>query len=186
MKKTPLKGHYNEVVKKALQEKFKYKNVMQTPKVIKIMISMGLAKASQDKQHLEYCFNDLKLIAGQLAVPTKAKDSISNFKLREGQVIGAKVTLRGDRMYDFMYRFTNICVPSIPDFRGFKRKCDGRGNYSLGIKDQTIFPEIDLDKMKCSQGMNITFVTSAQTDAECIELLELLNLPFVKLSNVKV
>lgn len=177
MKKLPLKEQYEQQIKDQLLKKFAYENVMQIPKLMKIVISMGLAEASKDKQQLECCFEDLKALSGQKAIPRKATKAIANFKLREGQTVGAKVTLRGARMYDFMYRFTNISVPRLPDFRGFKRKADGRGSYSLGIKDQTIFPEINLDKMKYSQGMNITFVTSANTDEECVELLTLMGLP---------
>lgn len=177
MKESTLQKHYKQSVRAALKEKFGYKNVMQIPRLNKIVISMGLAKASSDKQLVEFCVNDLKMLSGQKPVKTKAKKAISNFKLREGQVIGAKVTLHGNRMYDFMYRFVNISVPRIPDFRGFKRKADGSGSYSLGLKDQSIFPEIDLDKMKFTQGMNITFVTTAVTDEECVELLRLMGLP---------
>ena len=177
MKKSPLQKHYHEVVKGTLQEKFAYKNPMQIPRLKKIIISMGMAEPSKDKHLIEYCLEDLKKLSGQKAIATKSKKAISNFKLREGQVIGAKVTLRGHRMYDFMYRFEHICAPKLPDFRGFKKKADGRGSYSLGIKDQTIIPEIDLDKVKCHQGMNITFVTSADTDEECVELLRLMGMP---------
>ncbi len=150
---------------------------MKIPRLSKIVISMGLAEASKDKQLIEHCVEALTLLSGQKAMTTRSKKAISNFKLREGQVIGAKVTLRGHRMYDFMYRFTNICAPRIPDFRGMKRKADGRGSYSLGLKDQLIFPEIDLDKLKFTQGMNITFATTAMTDEECLELLTLMGLP---------
>ncbi|MBM3192713.1 MAG: 50S ribosomal protein L5 [Chlamydiae bacterium] len=177
MKKSRLEEHYQEEVKPRLQEKFAYKNPMQIPRLRKIVISMGLAEASKDKHLIDYCLEDLRKLSGQKAIATKSKKAISNFKLREGQVIGAKVTLRGHRMYDFMYRFEHICAPKLPDFRGFKKKADGRGSYSLGIKDQTIFPEIDLDKVKCAQGMNITFVTSAETDEECLELLRLMGMP---------
>lgn len=178
MSKGPLEKHYLETVKSKLKGKFGYQNVMRIPKLSKIVISMGLAEASKDKQNIETCVQDLKAITGQKPITTKSKKAISNFKLREGQVVGAVVTLRGKRMYDFMYRFVNISVPRIPDFRGFKRKADGRGSYSLGLKDQTIFHEIDLDKMKFPQGMNITVVTTAETDAECLELLELMGVPF--------
>lgn len=181
--KGPLEKHYLETVRSKLKDKYNYKNVMCIPKLTKIVVSMGLAEASKDKQNIEMCVNDLMSISAQKAVKTKSSKAISNFKLRENQVIGAMVTLRGKRMYDFMYRFINISVPRIPDFRGFKKKGDGRGNYSLGLKDQTIFPEIDLDKMKFSQGMNITFVTTAETDAESLELLDLMGLPFRSKSN---
>ena len=177
MKKSPLQVEYETKHKHQLNEKFSIKNAMKIPKLTKIVISMGLADASKDKQLIEHCTEALTLLSGQKPVVTRATKSISNFKLREGQTIGAKVTLRGHRMYDFMYRFTNISAPRIPDFRGLRRKADGRGSYSMGLKDQTIFPEIDLDKMKYSQGMNITFVTTAETDDECLELLTLMGLP---------
>ena len=180
MKDTEIQEHYKNVVREKLLKKFSYKNKHQIPMLKKIIISMGLADASSDKQVLEYCINDLFLLAGQKPYITKAKKSISNFKLREEQAIGAKVTLRGRKMYDFMHKFINISSPRIPDFRGLKRKCDGRGNYSMGLNDQTVFPEINLDKMKKSQGMNITFVTSANTDEECIAYLEMMGLPLVK------
>jgi len=183
MSKSPLKKHYLETVAPKLKEKFSYKNVMQIPKLTKVIVSMGLAEASKDKKNLEMCVQDLTALTGQKPVTTKSKKAISNFKLREGQTVGALVTLRNERMYDFIYRFINICAPRIPDFRGFKKKADGSGNYSFGLKDQTIFPEIDLDKMKFSQGMNITFVTSAQTDAECLELLDLMGMPLKSKSN---
>ncbi len=177
MKKSPLQVKYETSVKGALQEKFGIANSMQIPKLCKIVISMGLAEASKDKQLIEHCVEALTLLSGQKAVTTKSKKAISNFKLRENQTIGAKVTLRGHRMYDFMYRFTNLSVPRVPDFRGMKPKADGRGSYSLGLKDQLVFPEIDLDKVKFTQGMNITFVTNATNDEECLELLTLMGLP---------
>ena len=180
MNKSPLLEIYKGTVRKSLQEKFNYKNAMQVPKLSKIVINMGLAEASKDKQILEYCLKDLLLLSGQKPLVTKAAKAISNFKLREGQAVGGKVTLRGHRMYDFMHRFVHISSPRIADFRGFNRKADGRGSYSLGIKDQSIFPEIDLDNMKKVQGMHITFVTSATTDEECMELLTLLGLPLKK------
>jgi large subunit ribosomal protein L5 len=175
-----LKERYHKEIKAKLQDKFNYDNPMKQPKVSHIVINMGLAEATKDKNALQDAFNELTALSGQKPVFTKAKKSIAGFKLRDGQTVGAKVTLRGKRMYDFMDRFFNIVCPRIRDFRGFKRKCDGRGSYSLGIDDQQIFPEIDLDKVKKQQGMNITFVTSAQTDAECEFLLESLGLPFKK------
>lgn len=177
MKKSRLEVHYEEVVKGHLQEKFAYKNPMQIPRLRKIVISMGLAEPSKDKHLIDYCLEDLRKLSGQKPITTKAKKAISNFKSREGQIVGAKVTLRGHRMFDFMYRFEHVCAPKLPDFRGFKKKADGRGCYSLGIKDQTVFPEIDLDKVKFAQGMNITFVTSANSDEECLELLRLMGMP---------
>lgn len=173
-----LKKRYNGEIREKLQEKFGYANPMQLPKVEKIIINMGIAEPSKDKNAIQDCVNELTLISGQKPILTRAKKSISNFKLREGQPIGVKVTLRGVRMYDFMDRYFNIVCPRIRDFRGFEQKCDGRGNYSLGITDQQVFPELNLDDVKRIQGMNITFVTTAKTDDECIELLRLLGLPF--------
>lgn len=173
-----LKEKYNQHIKAALQERFKYANPMMVPALKKIVISMGLAEASKDKNSIAQASTELTALAGQKPVFTKSKKAIANFKLRENQVIGAKVTLRGKRMYDFMYRFCNISSPRIRDFRGFPTKCDGRGSYSLGIEDQQIFPEINLDQVKRTQGMNITFVTSAKTDEECVELLKQFGLPF--------
>lgn len=171
---------YKTEITDNLKKKFNYSNVMQVPKMKKIIINMGIADALKDKNAIQDCINELTMISGQKPVVNKAKQSISNFKLREGQGVGLKVTLRGQRMYDFMYRFIHIIAPRIRDFRGFSTKGDGRGNYSLGIDDQQIFPEIDLDKVKRTQGMNITFVTSALTDAECYELLKEMGIPFKK------
>lgn len=176
-----LKGRYHNALKQELTKKFGYANSMLVPKLDKIIISMGLAEASKDKNAIQDHLKELTLIAGQRAVPTKARKAISNFKLREGQTIGAKVTLRGVRMYDFMYRFCNLVCPRIRDFQGFKAKGDGRGNFSLGIDDQQVFLELNLDEVKRTQGMNITFVTNAKTNEECIELLRLLGLPFKNL-----
>ena len=172
---------YLEEVKGALFKMFEYTNPMQTPKLLKIIINMGIAEASKDKNSIQDCINELTLLSGQKPVIKKAKKAISNFKLREGQPIGLKVTLRGKRMYEFLDRFCNIVCPRIGDFRGFETVCDGRGNYSLGLHDQQIFPEINLDNVKRAQGMNITFVTTAETDDECIELLRSLGLPFKNL-----
>jgi large subunit ribosomal protein L5 len=180
MEETEYQKHYKTVVIDGLQKKFNFKNKHNIPKLSKIIVSMGLAVASNDKQLLQYCIGDLEIITGQKPYVTKAKKSISNFKLREDQQIGAMVTLRGKRMYDFMFKLIHISAPRIPDFRGLKRKCDGRGNYSMGLKDQTVFPEVNLDKMKKSQGMNITFVTTASTDEECVEFLEMMGMPFKK------
>lgn len=176
-----LKKKYLEEVKSELQKKFGYQNPMQIPTLEKIVINMGIAEASKDKNSIQDCVKELTALSGQKPIITKAKKAISNFKLREGQPIGIKVTLRGVRMYDFIDRFFNIVCPRIRDFRGFPSKCDGRGNYSLGLDDQQVFPEINLDEVKKTQGMNITFVTTAQTDEECIELLRLLGLPFKNL-----
>lgn len=173
-----VKEKYQKEVKKALQEKFGYKNPMLMPSVKKIVISMGLAEASKDKNAMQEAITELTLLSGQKPILTRSKKAIANFKLREDQIVGAKVTLRGLRMFDFMDRFFHIVSPRIRDFRGFPLKCDGRGSYSLGLEDQQIFPEINLDLVKRTQGMNITFVTSAKTDEECIELLRGLGLPF--------
>lgn len=175
---TTLKEVYKKEVKKALQTKFNYSNVMKIPAMKKVVISMGLGEATKDKNAIQDCINQLTALSGQKPVVMKAKKAISNFKLREGQTIGLKVTIRGNRMWDFIERFCNISCPRIRDFRGFSTKADGRGNYSLGLEDQSIFPEINLDTVKREQGMNITFVTSAESDEECIELLRLLGLPF--------
>lgn len=176
-----LKKKYLEEVKKELQEKFGYSNPMKVPFLEKVVINMGIAEASKDKNSIQDCVKELTALSGQKPIITKAKKAISNFKLREGQPIGIKVTLRGVRMYDFIDRFFNIVSPRIRDFRGFPTKCDGQGNYTLGIDDQQVFPEINLDEVKRAQGMNITFVTSAKTDDECLELLRLLGLPFKNL-----
>lgn len=176
-----LKKRYDEVVKDELQKKFGYANPMIIPSLKKVVINMGLAEASKDKNAIQDCINELTALSGQKPIITKAKKAISNFKLREGQTIGAKVTLRGTRMFEFLDRFFNIVCPRIRDFRGFPSKCDGRGNYSLGLDDQQVFPEINLDNVKRAQGMHITFVTNAHTDEECVELLRLLGLPFKNL-----
>ncbi len=175
-----LKKMYEEEIRQALQEKFSYRNPMQIPVLKKIVVSMGLAEAAKDKNIFQSHLEELAVISGQKPLITKARKSIAGFKLREGQGIGAKVTLRGVRMYDFMDRFCNIVSPRIRDFRGFSEKGDGRGCYSLGLDDQQIFPEVDLDRVKRSQGMNITWVTTAQTDAECVALLEMMGLRFKK------
>jgi large subunit ribosomal protein L5 len=173
-----LHQRYKEEVKSALLEKFEYSNAMLVPSLKKIVISMGLAEASKDKNALQDCVKQMTSLSGQKPVMTRARKSVANFKLREGQSIGLKVTLRKKRMYDFFDRFCHIVSPRIRDFRGFPLKCDGSGNYSLGLEEQQIFPEINLDEVKRTQGMNITFVTSAQNDEECIALLKLLGLPF--------
>ncbi len=169
---------YKEKVKPALLERFNYENVMLIPQLKKIVISMGIAEATKDKSAIQACHKELMLLSGQKPVFTKTKKAIANFKSREGQVIGLKVTLRRQRMYDFLDRFCNIVAPRIKDFRGFPFKCDGRGSYSVGLQDQQVFPEINLDDVKRTQGMNITFVTTATTDEECVELLTLLGFPF--------
>jgi large subunit ribosomal protein L5 len=154
---------------------------MEVPGLLKVVINMGIAEASKDKNSIQDCIKELSMLSGQKPIVTKAKKAISNFKLREKQPIGVKVTLRGLRMYDFVDRFVNIVCPRIRDFRGFSSKCDGRGNFSLGLDDQQVFPEINLDEVKRTQGMHITFVTTAKTDAECVELLRLLGIPFKNL-----
>ncbi len=169
---------YREKTKPALQEKFAYANSMLIPELKKIVISMGIAEAAKDKNAMQDCIKELSLISGQKPIVTRSKKAIANFKLREDQPIGLKVTLRRKRMYDFFDRFCNIVSPRIRDFRGFSLKCDGRGNYSVGLVEQQIFPELNLDEVKRTQGMNITFVTTAQTDSECLELLRELGFPF--------
>jgi large subunit ribosomal protein L5 len=176
-----LKKRYQAKIKPELQQKFNYENPMQVPGILKVVINMGIAEASKDKNSIQDCIKEMTMLSGQKPIVTKAKKAISNFKLREKQPIGIKVTLRGERMFDFIDRFVNIVCPRIRDFRGFPSKCDGRGNFSLGLEDQQIFPEINLDQVKRSQGMNITFVTSAKSDEECIELLRLLGVPFKNL-----
>lgn len=176
-----LKDRYHKRVKAELQAKFNYKNTMMVPALKKVIISMGVAEATKDKNAIQDHINELTLLSGQKPIVTKAKKAISNFKLRQDQPIGLKVTLRGQRMFDFVERFCIIACPRIRDFRGFPTKSDGRGNFSLGLEDQQIFPELNLDAVKRAQGMNITFVTSAETDEECIELLRLLGLPFKNL-----
>ncbi|OGN61484.1 MAG: 50S ribosomal protein L5 [Chlamydiae bacterium RIFCSPHIGHO2_12_FULL_49_11] len=180
MTQAQLKQHYKESVVGELQQRFGYGNLHEVPELKKIVISMGLAKATKDKKHLDACHNDLMQIAGQKPIFIRSTKSISNFKLREDQIIGLKVTLRGSRMYDFLYRFQHIVAPRIPDFRGLKLKGDGRGSLSFGLKEQSMFPEVDLDKIAIVQGMNITFVTTAQSDEECIALLRMLGLPLKK------
>lgn len=176
-----LKQRYRNQVRKELQEKFKFKNSMLIPELKKVVVNMGIAEAAKEKSILPDHANELTMLTGQKPVQTKAKKAISNFKLREEQPIGLKVTLRGERMYDFLDRFFNLVCPRIRDFRGFNTKGDGKGNYTLGIDDQQIFPEVDLDKVKRTQGMHITFVTSARDNDECVELLRLLGLPFKNL-----
>lgn len=173
-----LQKKYREQVKQALQEKFAYKNPMLIPKLTKVIISMGLAEATKDKNALQEHAKELMMLSGQKPIVTVTRKAIANFKSRKGQPIGLKVTLRQKRMYEFFDRFCNIVSPRIRDFRGFPTKCDGRGNYSLGLQDQQIFPEVNLDEVKRTQGMNITFVTTAKNDAECMELLKLLGMPF--------
>lgn len=179
MNQPRLKVKYQEEVKKALMEKFQYSSVMQIPRIEKICINQGVGAATQDKKLVEHALNEMTMISGQKAVPTKAKKSVSNFKLRDGMTIGARVTLRNERMWEFLDRLISVALPRVRDFRGINDKSfDGRGNYSMGITEQIIFPEINIDKVNKITGMDITFVTSADTDAEALELLKLIGLPF--------
>ena len=173
-----LKKKYFEEIVPILKKRYPDRNIMSLAKLKKIVINMGIAQALKDKGAISDHTKELADLSGQRPIITKAKKSISNFKLRRGQAIGLKVTLRGDRMYDFLCRFINIAAPRIRDFRGFLRKCDGRGCYTLGLEDQQAFVEINLDAVKRAQGMNITFVTSARNNEECIELLLLFGFPF--------
>jgi large subunit ribosomal protein L5 len=180
MSYTPsLKNKYREEIVPKLKEKFEYSSVMEVPKLQKICINQGVGGATQDKKLIENATGELSLIAGQKAVQVKARKSVSNFKLREGMPISVRVTLRDERMYEFLERLISVALPRVRDFRGINDKSfDGRGNYSMGIQEQIIFPEIDLDKVNKITGMDITFVTSAKTDLEALELLKLLGLPF--------
>jgi large subunit ribosomal protein L5 len=174
-----LKKHYREQVVPALMKKFNYKSVMQAPRLVKIVINKGIGAAVADKKLVDQGIEELTAITGQRAVPTIAKKSVSNFKLREGMPIGAKVTLRGDRMYEFLERLIMVALPRVRDFEGVNdRGFDGRGNYTLGIKEQIIFPEISIDKVSKISGMDVTFVTTAETDEEAYELLKELGMPF--------
>ena len=176
-----LKDLYSNEIKDAMVKKFGYKNVMQIPKLDKIVINMGVGEAKENAKVLDTAIKDLETITGQKAVVTRAKKSVANFKLREGQAIGCKVTLRGDRMYEFLDRLVNLSLPRVRDFRGVNPDAfDGRGNYALGIKEQLIFPEIEYDKVDKVRGMDIIFVTTAETDEEARELLTLFGMPFKK------
>ena len=174
-----LRDYYKSEVVSALQTKFNYKSVMQIPKLDKIVINVGCGDAKENSKVIDAVINDLTLIAGQKAVPTYAKKSVANFKLREGMKIGAKVTLRGEKMYEFMDRLFNFSLPRVRDFKGINPNAfDGRGNYALGLKEQLIFPEIEYDKVDKIRGMDICFVTTANTDEEARELLTLMGAPF--------
>ena len=176
-----LRETYNNEVFNALKEKFGYKNVMEVPKLTKITINMGLGEAKDNAKIMESAVAELALISGQKPVITKAKKSIANFKVRQGMPVGAKVTLRGDNMYVFADKFFNISLPRVRDFKGVsKNSFDGRGNYSMGIKEQLIFPEINYDQVDTIKGMNIVFTTTAKTDEEAAALLELLGMTFEK------
>ncbi len=176
-----LKDKYISEVVPAMMEKFGYKNVMEIPKLEKIVVNMGVGDSKDNPKALEVAVKELATITGQKPVVTKAKKSVSNFKIREGMSIGAKVTLRGEKMYFFADKLMNISLPRVRDFRGVSINAfDGRGNYALGIKEQLIFPEIEYDKVEKVRGMDIVFVTTAKTDEECRELLKLMGMPFVK------
>ena len=176
-----LRETYDNQVFNALKEKFQYKNVMEVPKLVKITINMGLGEAKDNAKVIESAVEEIALISGPRPVVTKARKSIANFKVRQGMPVGAKVTLRGDNMYVFADKFFNIALPRVRDFKGVsKNSFDGRGNYSMGIKEQLIFPEINYDKVETIKGMNIVFTTTAKTDEEAAALLELLGMPFEK------
>ncbi|MCI9127364.1 MAG: 50S ribosomal protein L5 [Eubacterium sp.] len=176
-----LKEKYLNEIMDEMKKKFEYKNVMEIPKLDKIVINMGVGEAKENAKILETAVKDLETITGQKAVVTRAKNSVANFKLREGQPIGCKVTLRGEMMYEFLDRLVNLALPRVRDFRGVNPNAfDGRGNYALGIKEQIIFPEIEYDKVDKVRGMDIIFVTTANTDEEARELLALFNMPFAK------
>ncbi len=174
-----LKDLYKSKVIQGLTKEFGYKNSMAVPRMEKVVISMGIGKATQDKKFLESAKKDLMMIVGQMPVACKAKKSVSNFKVREGTETGLKVTVRGLRMYEFMDRLISLAIPRVRDFRGLNTNSfDGRGNYSMGLSEQSVFPEINVAKMEFQQGMNITFVTTAQTNDEAKKLLELFGMPF--------
>jgi large subunit ribosomal protein L5 len=172
---------YNETIKQSLKEELKLSSIMEVPKLEKIVINMGVGEGSKEEKFITSAVNELTLITGQKPVITKAKKSIAGFKLREGNHVGAKVTLRGEMMYDFLERLIKIAIPRIRDFHGVSKKAfDGKGNYTLGIKEQLIFPEVNYDEVLRVRGMDIVFVTSANTDEEAKRLLESFGMPFVK------
>jgi large subunit ribosomal protein L5 len=174
-----LKEKYSKEVIKNLQDKFQYKSSMQVPKLVKIVLNQGVKGATADKKLVNNAVDEMTIIAGQKAVATLSKKDISNFKLRKGMPIGAKVTLRSNRMFEFLDRFISVSLPRVRDFRGINNKgFDGRGNYNMGITEQIIFPEINIDKINKISGMDLTFVTTAKTDAEALELLKSLGMPF--------
>ena len=176
-----LKEQYQNEIVDAMIKKFGYKNIMEVPKLDKVVINMGVGEAKDNAKVLESAISDMEKIAGQKAVVTRAKNSVANFKIREGMPIGCKVTLRGERMYEFVDRLVNLALPRVRDFRGVNPNAfDGRGNYALGIKEQLIFPEIEYDKIDKVRGMDVIFVTTAKTDEEARELLRLFNMPFAK------
>ncbi len=176
-----LRDLYEKEITPAMIKKFGYKNIMEVPKLEKIVVNMGVGEAKDNSKALDSALADMAIITGQKGVTTKAKKSIANFKLREGMAIGCKTTLRGERMYEFADRLINLALPRVRDFRGVNPNAfDGRGNYSLGIKEQLIFPEIEYDKVDKVRGMDVVFVTTAKTDEEARELLRLFNMPFKK------
>jgi len=176
-----LKDLYNDQIVENLTKKFGYTNIMQVPKLDKIVVNMGVGEAKENAKLLEAAVKDMETITGQKAILTKAKNSVANFKIREGMPIGCKVTLRGEKMYEFLDRLVNLALPRVRDFRGINpNSFDGRGNYALGIKEQIIFPEIEYDKVDKVRGMDIIFVTTAKTDEEARELLKEFNMPFEK------
>ena len=176
-----LREQYENEIKDAMIKKFGYKNTMEIPKLDKIVVNMGVGEAKENAKILEAAVKDMEAITGQKAVTTKAKNAIANFKIRENMPIGCKVTLRGEKMYEFADRLINLALPRVRDFRGVNPNAfDGRGNYALGIKEQIIFPEIEYDKVDKVRGMDIIFVTTAKTDEEARELLTLFNMPFAK------
>ena len=176
-----LKEQYQNEIVDAMIKKFGYKNIMEVPKLDKIVVNMGVGEAKENAKVLESAIADMEKIAGQKAVVTRAKNSVANFKIREGMPIGCKVTLRGEKMYEFVDRLINLALPRVRDFRGVNPNAfDGRGNYALGIKEQLIFPEIDYDKIDKVRGMDICFVTTANTDEESRELLTLMGAPFAR------
>jgi len=177
---TTLKKQYDEKIAPALMKQFNYSSPMQIPKLVKIVLNEGLGDATQDKKIIETAINELTTITGQKAVQTLSKKDISNFRVRKKMPIGARVTLRRDRMYEFMERFIRIALPRIRDFKGVESKLDGRGNYTLGVSEQIIFPEINIDNVNKMTGMNITFVTTAKTDEEGYALLKEFGIPFKK------
>ena len=176
-----LRDMYESEIKDAMVKKFGYKNVMEIPKLDKIVVNMGVGEAKENAKLLEAAVKDMEAITGQKVVTTKAKNAVANFKIREGMPIGCKVTLRGEKMYEFADRLINLALPRVRDFRGVNPNAfDGRGNYALGIKEQIIFPEIEYDKVDKVRGMDVIFVTTANTDEEARELLTLFNMPFAK------
>ena len=176
-----LKDVYSETIVDAMMKKFGYKNIMEVPKLDKIVVNMGIGEAKDNPKILENAVSDMETITGQKAILTKAKKSVANFKIREGMNIGCKTTLRGEKMYEFLDRLVNLALPRVRDFRGVNPNAfDGRGNYALGIKEQFIFPEIEYDKIDKTRGMDVIIVTTAKTDEEARELLTLFNMPFAK------